>query len=471
MVKRRASEGATTEIDGVPSRIVSRFLQWTLVCHPSGKAPLPPKEDRLEMSFIRAYFWPLFLLIFTLATTVVIPVTVYHYGGSLGRLWAETTLELFVQQIPRPTCTAAAILFGWTLIQGLLQELVPGAKIYGPPTPAGERPEYVDNGIKCWIITHVGWVILGPMTNAIPCGQLYPNMGSVITTANLFAVPFCVFLYWKGRVYPSSRDAVWTGIFPFDFFQGVELHPRLLNLNVKQLLNCRVSMMGWSLSHLCFAQYQYENGVLSSGMIVHVSLLVLYLFKFFWWEAGYFASIDIIHDRCGYYIVWGVLCWVPTCYFSPGFTLVEQPMYWPASTAAIVFAVGILALWVNYTADYQRQVARATDGNCLIWGRRPDLIRAEYTTSEGVTRKSLLLVSGYWSISRHFNYIPELTLALMWSLPANIQLALPWAYWGFLFFLLIDRSSRDDEKCREKYGKYWDEYCRRVPYKIIPYVY
>lgn len=454
------------------SRRVSSFLQWLLVCHPSGKAPLPPTEQRLEMPFVRAYFWPLFLFVFTIASTVVIPVTVYNYGGSLERLWNEATFDSLCDQVPLPSWTAAGILLGWTVFQGLLQEMVPGALIVGPPTPAGERPEYVDNGVACWLITHAAWLILGPLTNTIPFAQLYPNMGSIITTANIFAVSFCVFLYWKGRVYPSSRDAVWTGIFPFDFFQGVELHPRMFQLNLKQLLNCRVSMMGWSISHLCFAQYQYESqGVLSSGMAVHVALLVLYLLKFFWWEAGYFASIDIIHDRCGYYIVWGVLCWVPTCYFSPGFTLVEQPMHWPRCTAAAVFAVGVIALWVNYMADYQRQVARATDGQCLIWGRRPELIRATYTTSEGVQRRSLLLVSGFWGLSRHFNYVPELSLALMWSLPANIQLALPWAYWGFLFFLLIDRSHRDDEKCREKYGVHWEEYCRRVPYKIIPFIY
>ena len=29
---------------------------------------------------------------------------------------------------------------------------------------------------------------------------------------------------------------------------------------------------------------------------------------------------------------------------------------------------------------------------------------------------------------------------------------------------------RDDEACREKYGKDWDKYCKLVPYKIIPYV-
>ena len=37
--------------------------------------------------------------------------------------------------------------------------------------------------------------------------------------------------------------------------------------------------------------------------------------------------------------------------------------------------------------------------------------------------------------------------------------------------LLFDRATRDDRRCRTKYGPFWDDYCERVPYKIVPYVY
>ena len=41
----------------------------------------------------------------------------------------------------------------------------------------------------------------------------------------------------------------------------------------------------------------------------------------------------------------------------------------------------------------------------------------------------------------------------------------------FLTALLMDRASRDDARCRTKYGAFWDEYCERVPYKVIPGLY
>jgi 7-dehydrocholesterol reductase len=37
--------------------------------------------------------------------------------------------------------------------------------------------------------------------------------------------------------------------------------------------------------------------------------------------------------------------------------------------------------------------------------------------------------------------------------------------------LLIDRSIRDDIRCRRKYGQYWAKYCELVPYRIIPGVF
>ena len=48
---------------------------------------------------------------------------------------------------------------------------------------------------------------------------------------------------------------------------------------------------------------------------------------------------------------------------------------------------------------------------------------------------------------------------------------IPLFYWVFLTYLLIDRAERDSKKCRLKYGKYYDEYCNLVPYKILPGIY
>ena len=114
---------------------------------------------------------------------------------------------------------------------------------------------------------------------------------------------------------------------------------------------------------------------------------------------------------------------------------------------------------------------RATNGNTNVWGQPPKLICASYTTVDGAQHENLLLASGWWGLARHFHYVPEIILALAWSLPAGFTHFVPYFYVVYLTILLVDRAGRDDRRCHKKYGAAWEEYCRRVPWKIIPGVY
>jgi len=64
----------------------------------------------------------------------------------------------------------------------------------------------------------------------------------------------------------------------------------------------------------------------------------------------------------------------------------------------------------------------------------------------------------------------------MWSAPAGLgwsfDYLVPYFYAvPFLIPLLVDRAFRDDARCEAKYGKYWKEYKKIVPYKVIPGVF
>lgn len=182
-------------------------------------------------------------------------------------------------------------------------------------------------------------------------------------------------------------------------------------------------------------------------------------------------SMDIQHDRAGYYICWGCLVWVPAIYTSAAFYLVESGPKLSATTAVGIFLAGWLCIWINFDSDRQRYIFRQSNGQCLIWGHAPRFIVASYQTSskETETKTSLLLVDGWWKISRHFHYVPEILASLCWSLPAlDSGFIGPYFYVIYLTVLLTDRAFRDDNRCRAKYGKDWDEYCTAVPYKILP---
>ena len=81
------------------------------------------------------------------------------------------------------------------------------------------------------------------------------------------------------------------------------------------------------------------------------------------------------------------------------------------------------------------------------------------------------MLSGYWGVARHMNYLMEINLSLSWALPTAGYGIVSFAYFIFIIILLVHRTYRDEKKCRQKYWNGYDEYCTKVPYKIIPYLF
>jgi 7-dehydrocholesterol reductase len=207
---------------------------------------------------------------------------------------------------------------------------------------------------------------------------------------------------------------------------------------------------------------------LSDSMIVAVGIQLVYIGKFYWWETGYLRSLDIMHDRAGFYICWGCLVWVPAVYTSSTLYLVDHPNHLGLPLAIGIFVLGVVSVFINYLADAQRQRVRATDGKTKVWGKPPVIIVGHYKTTEGEAKTSLLLASGWWCIARHFHYVPEILGAFFWSLPALFGGVLAYFYVIFLTILLTDRAFRDDNRCAAKYGKDWELYRQKVRWKILP---
>ncbi len=357
----------------------------------------------------------------------------------------------------------------FAVLQLLLMKILPGKKYKGNITAMGNVPEYVDNGLFSYLLTFAIYFFSALVLNLFPTGIIYHNFGDLLGALNFTALVFCLFLYFKGRYFPSSTDNSHTGNFIFDYYWGTELYPRILGWDVKQFTNCRFGMTGWSLAVVSFAFAQKEiYGSADWSIIVSAALLFIYLFKFFIWESGYMKSMDIQVDRAGYYICWGCLVWVPAIYTSPIMFMVNHPIGLSLFWAVVVFILGFGSIWLNYWADYQRQEVRAANGKTKIWGKAPVLIRASYTTETGEKKTNLLLASGFWGVARHFHYVPEILAAFFWSCATGFSFFAPFFYVLFLTVLLTHRAFRDDTKCRNKYGEDWNKYCALVPYKIIP---
>lgn len=419
---------------------------------------------------------PLLLLLVCPPSAITFWYTNVHLGGSfqkLGELFAQdgffNTLYTIWQPVFFGTKPAWTIISIFAIFQLSLMKLMPGKIYKGPITPNGNVPLYKSNGVPSFFLTLILFCFFSFQLELFSPTIIYDNFGGLIGALNLFSLFFCGLLYVKGRFAPSTNDSGTSGNFIFDYYWGTELYPRLFGWDVKMFTNCRFGMMGWSLIIISFAAKQKELYGLSDSMMVSVALQLIYITKFFFWETGYLRSLDIMHDRAGYYICWGCLVWVPAVYTSPTLYLVNHPNHLGIYLALTFFILGAASILINYLADRQRQLVRDTNGKCKVWGKKPILATARYTTTNGQEKENVLLASGWWGIARHFHYIPELCGAFFWSVPALFDNFLPYFYVIFLTILLAERAFRDDRRCAKKYGEDWDKYCEHVPYKIFPY--
>jgi len=363
------------------------------------------------------------------------------------------------------------IIMAFAAIQLAFMKLLPGSRAEGPETETGFIPVYKANGRVAFILTvalfcmlsfHLGW--FAPTI-------IYDRFVEIIGALNFSVFVFCLLLYIKGIFFPSTGDTTVTGNFVYDYWRGTELYPSIFGWNVKHFTNSRFGMMAWALIIISFAAKQHELHGITDGMVVSLALQLWYIGQFFWWETGYFRTMDIQHDRAGFMLVWGTLVWVPAIYTSPSLYLVHHPVTLGWQLSAIIFLIGASLILAKNLSNRQRLRVRETGGNTIVWGKPPRLIHAKYVSKKGEQRENILLASGYWGMARHFHYAGEILGAFCWSVPALFSGFYPYFYVTYLTILLVHRVNRDDRKCHAKYGAYWEEYRKLVPWKILPGVY
>jgi 7-dehydrocholesterol reductase len=417
---------------------------------------------------------PIALMVITPIMGLLMIEANFKYGGSYQALFADVfknPVGTIMAAYKTPSWETIKLILYFMAFELFLMRAVPGKKFIGPISAAGNRPEYKANGFQCFIISVATFLIGSFYFKWWSPTIIYDHYPEMCTALNVGSFIFCGVLYLKGHFFPSDGNSGSCGNPVIDFYWGMELYPRFFGWDVKQFTNCRWGMMAWAIFPISFAAKNMElnGGELSLAMAVNVALNLVYVAKFFWWETGYLATMDIQHDRAGYYICWGCLVWIPSLYVTHSLYLVRNsPAWFNATWAVAVFAIGWLMVYINYDADRQRGLARATNGDCEIWGHKAKVLPVKYKTDKGEVRDTILLIDGWWKVSRHFHYVPEILAAFCWSLPGGFSNLMPYSYVIFLTVLLVDRAYRDEARMSSKYGAYWPKYCKEVPYKIIP---
>ena len=181
------------------------------------------------------------------------------------------------------------LIFGFMLGELLLMRFVPAKTIEGPVTPSGSRNFYKTNGFQHFSLCLILY-FAGVYFDLFTPGVVYPRLGPILMFLNFFALAFCLMLYIKGHISPSSEDSGSTGNAIFDYYWGMELHPKIFGWDVKVFTNCRFGMMAWPLMLVDYAMTQQNlYGYISDSMIVSVVIQLVYIGKFFYWEVNMFV--------------------------------------------------------------------------------------------------------------------------------------------------------------------------------------
>jgi protein-S-isoprenylcysteine O-methyltransferase Ste14 len=306
-----------------------------------------------------------------------------------------------------------------------------------------------------------------------------------------------------------------SGNMLYDWFIGRELNPRINipligEIDIKAWMELRPGLLGWIVLDCAFVAAQYRHyGYLTDSIVIVTLAQSIYVFDALYMEPAILTTIDIISDGFGFMLAFGDIAWLPFVYSLQARYLSMHPVML-GRWNLLVFSILGFGYWVFRSTNNEKNRFRTNPND-------PRVKHLEYIETKVGSK---LLVSGWWGRARHINYLGDWIMSWSYSLPtgiagyqvyrgasaiaikvaANVKdgQSLPpgghamitnesvvvapadargWGmimtYFFMLYFavLLIHRERRDEEKCRKKYGADWEEYRRRVPSRIIPYLY
>jgi delta14-sterol reductase len=193
-------------------------------------------------------------------------------------------------------------------------------------------------------------------------------------------------------------------------------------------------------------------------MMLYQAFTFVYVFNYFQFEYGMLYTWDLMSERFGWMLVWGDYAFVPFAYSVIGWYLVDrtEPIAWPTAVAlSLLFALGLCL----FRGSNEQKERFKRDPQTKIWGRPAESIQGR------------ILISGFWGIGRKLNYTGEICIYLSWALLSGFGSIVPYILPLWLITLLSHRAWRDEKRCREKYGKVWDDYCQRARFRMLPFIY
>ncbi|KAF2503108.1 ERG4/ERG24 ergosterol biosynthesis protein [Lophium mytilinum] len=490
---------------------------------------MPPKRKTqvdVEEPYPYEFFGPPGALAVSLGLPLVCYVLAFSCNGVSGcpapaLLHPSTlTLETLKQQVAWPgvsgllnTKTVFATL-GYYLLNLTLYALLPASEVDGTELVSGGRLKYRFNAfsssIFIMVILAAGTVVEGaefPVWTFIS-----ENYIQLLTTNVLISFFLAVYVYVASfSVRTPNKDmrelaeAGHSGNIIYDWFKGRELNPRITlplfgEVDIKTFMELRPGLLGWVILDCAFIAQQYRTfGYVTDSILFVTFAQALYVFDSFYMEPAILTTMDITTDGFGFMLSFGDLAWLPFTYSVQTRYLAHYPLELGLWLVPILAVQGLgYVMFRSVNNEKNRFRTNPKD---------PKISHLKYIQTEVGSK---LLITGWWGRARHINYLADWFMSWAFVLPTGIAgyvvksafkepitatqstaifdrqvtgryrvqaEAEGWgmliSYFFILYFavLLIHRERRDDEKCRRKYGKDWEKYCKIVPYRIVPGIY
>ncbi|KAI8089689.1 ergosterol biosynthesis ERG4/ERG24 [Halteromyces radiatus] len=358
---------------------------------------------------------------------------------------------------------AMMVYLAFVLLQALLYIALPADLYPGTELRNGQRLKYRLNGFTAYHATLFLGLYFLKDTGLKPLLFVYDHFVGLAVSSILFSYIVALYVY-IGSFTPGTLLALGgnTGNALYDYMIGRELNPRIGDFDIKFFTELRPGMIGWQVINLCFAAKQYlDLGYITNSMILVQAFQAWYIVDSVWNEEAVLTTMDITTDGFGFMLAFGLYTWVPMNYTLQARYLVDNPRDLSWMEMGIIVGLNFLGYFIFRSANSQKNEFRSNPNS-------PAVKDLKYiTTSKG----SKLIISSWWGLARHINYLGDWLMALSWCLPCGFGSIVPYFYPIYFAILLLHRERRDDHKCRTKYGKDWEKYCSIVKYRIIPGIY
>ena len=421
---------------------------------------MPRKQDNIQVKTTSyEFFGPVGTSLMTVGLPAIVLLLYILCGANTCAIRIPTFYPC-LKEFWHPHAYSIFVL--WFLFHALIYLSPLGRVVEGTKLRDGTKLKYKINGLYAFFISHIVFAVCYFYLD-VPVSFVYDHYLAFAVASIVLSFVLAFYLYaksfTKGAVLALGGN---SGNVVYDWFIGRELNPRIGMFDWKTFCEMRPGLIGWVLINYCMMVKQYEiHGTVTTSMVLVCFFQFWYILDTFWFEEAILTTMDVVHDGFGFMLAFGDLAWVPFTYSLQARYLVDHPTDLSWFVCVAIFALNMCGYMIFRLSNSQKDQFR----------RDPTHPSVKDLKTISTQRGTKLIVSGWWGVCRHPNYVGDLLMALAWSLPCGFLTIIPYFYVLYFTCLLVHRQFRDEHHCKAKYGKDWDKFCSIVKWRLIPGIY